>query len=56
MKKTFEELKIPEAERKFLAGVETQYDSNVDLRKNQGTVGEARSVIFTDTDTGLEAA
>src|SRR5688572_8646445 len=29
MKKTFEELKIPEAERKFLAGVETQFDSNV---------------------------
>src|SRR5690349_8348128 len=28
MKRTFSDLKIPEAERKFLAGVETQYDSN----------------------------
>jgi Fe-S cluster assembly protein SufB len=53
MKKTFEELKIPEAERKFLAGVETQYDSNVVYGRIK-EVWEKKGVIFTDTDTGLK--
>lgn len=53
MKKTFDELKIPEAEKKFLAGVETQYDSNVVY----GQVKEEwtkQGVIFTDTDTAVK--
>lgn len=52
MKRTFEELKIPEAERKYLAGVETQYDSNVIYGKMKQK-WESQGVIFTDTDTGL---
>lgn len=53
IKTTFDELKIPEAERKFLAGVETQFDSNViygRIKKEWEDLG----VIFTDTDTGLK--
>ncbi len=53
IKKTFEELKIPEAERKFLAGVETQFDSNVVYGKIKEK-WESRGVIFTDTDSGLK--
>ena len=52
IKRTFEKLGIPEAERKFLSGVEAQYDSEVvyhnireDLKK--------QGVIFVDTDTAL---
>ncbi len=52
MKKTFEELKIPEAERKFLAGVETQFDSNVIYGKIKEK-WESQGVVFTDTDTGM---
>ncbi|MCS7317872.1 MAG: Fe-S cluster assembly protein SufB [Candidatus Dojkabacteria bacterium] len=53
IKRTFEDLKIPEAERKYLAGVETQYDSNViygQIKKEW----EQQGVIFTDTDTALK--
>jgi len=53
MKKTFEELKIPEAERKFLAGVETQFDSNVIYGKMKKR-WEKLGVIFTDTDSGIK--
>lgn len=53
VKKTFEELKIPEAERKFLAGVETQFDSSVIYGKMKEK-WESQGVIFTDTDTGLQ--
>ena len=52
MKKTFDDLKVPEAERKFLAGVETQFDSNV-IYGNLKDQWESQGVIFTDTDTGL---
>jgi Fe-S cluster assembly protein SufB len=52
IKKTFEKLGIPEAERKFLAGVKAQFESEVvygslkeDLQK--------QGVIFTDTDSAL---
>ncbi|MDQ6985334.1 MAG: Fe-S cluster assembly protein SufB [Candidatus Dojkabacteria bacterium] len=50
---TFEKLKIPEAERKFLAGVETQFDSNVVYGRVKEK-WESKGVIFTDTDTGLK--
>lgn len=52
MKKTFDDLKVPEAERKFLAGVETQFDSNV-IYGRLKEQWESQGVIFTDTDTGL---
>ncbi|MDI3269340.1 MAG: Fe-S cluster assembly protein SufB [Bacillota bacterium] len=53
IKRTFDRLGIPEAERKYLAGVSAQYESEVvynsvreDLKK--------KGVIFTDTDTALK--
>jgi Fe-S cluster assembly protein SufB len=52
IKNTFERLGIPQAERKFLAGVGAQYDSEVvyhSLREEWGKIG----VIFLDMDTGL---
>lgn len=53
VRKTYEELKIPEAERKFLAGVETQFDSNVVYGKIKDK-WKSQGVIFTDTDTALQ--
>jgi Fe-S cluster assembly protein SufB len=53
IKNTFERLGIPEAERKFLAGVGAQYESEVvyhSLREEWAK----RGVIFLDTDTGLK--
>ncbi len=53
IKNTFEKLGIPEAERKFLAGVGAQYESEVvyhSLREEWQKMG----VIFLDTDTGLK--
>ena len=52
IKNTFEKLGIPEAERKFLAGVGAQYESEVvyhSLREEWSKLG----VIFLDTDTAL---
>jgi Fe-S cluster assembly protein SufB len=52
IKDTFEKLGIPEAERKFLAGVGAQYESEVvyhSLREDLEKLG----VIFTDMDSGL---
>jgi Fe-S cluster assembly protein SufB len=52
IKRTFDRLGIPEAERKFLAGVGAQYDSEVvyhSLRKEWEKLG----VIFLDMDSGL---
>ncbi|MEA3337765.1 MAG: Fe-S cluster assembly protein SufB [Chloroflexota bacterium] len=52
IKDTFERLGIPEAERKFLAGVGAQYESEVvyhSLQEQWKQLG----VIFLDTDTGL---
>lgn len=53
VRKTYEELKIPEAERKYLAGVETQFDSNVVYGKVKEK-WESQGVVFTDTDTALK--
>ncbi len=53
IKNTFEKLGIPEAERKFLAGVGAQYESEVvyhSLREEWSKLG----VIFLDTDTALK--
>ncbi|MHA2503728.1 MAG: Fe-S cluster assembly protein SufB [Candidatus Kariarchaeaceae archaeon] len=53
IKDTFEKLGIPEAERKFLAGVGAQYDSETVYHKLREDL-EARGVIFLDTDEGLK--
>ena len=50
MKDTYEKLGIPEAERKFLAGVTAQYESEVVYHKNREDL-EALGVLFTDMDT-----
>jgi Fe-S cluster assembly protein SufB len=52
VKATFDKLGIPEAERKFLAGVTAQYESEVvyhSIREDLNKLG----VQFTDMDTGL---
>jgi Fe-S cluster assembly protein SufB len=52
VRNTFEKLGIPEAERKFLAGVGAQYESEVvyhNLREDLTKQG----VIFIDTDTAV---
>ena len=52
IKTTFDRLGIPEAERKFLAGVGAQYESEVvyhSLQEQWTKLG----VIFLDTDSGL---
>jgi len=53
IKKTFERLGIPEAERKFLAGVGAQYESEVVYHKLREDL-EKKGVIFCDTDTALQ--
>jgi Fe-S cluster assembly protein SufB len=52
IKNTFDRLGIPEAERKFLAGVSAQYESEV-IYHNINADLEKQGVIFTDTDTAL---
>ena len=52
IKTTFDRLGIPEAEKKFLAGVKAQYESEVvygSLREELSSQG----VIFTDTDSAV---
>lgn len=53
IKYTFERLGIPEAERKFLAGVELQFDSET-VYGSIKKVWEEKGVIFCDTDTALQ--
>jgi len=53
IKNTFEKLKIPESEQKFLAGVSTQYESEV-VYHNMLKEVEDKGVIFYDTDTALK--
>jgi len=53
IKDTFEKLGIPEAEQKFLAGVSTQFDSEVVYHSTLKEL-EDLGVIFTDTDTALK--
>jgi len=52
IKRTFDRLGIPDAERKFLGGVTAQYDSEVvyhSIRKDLEELG----VFFSDMDTAL---
>jgi len=53
IKNTFERLGIPEAERKFLAGVGAQYESEVVYHRLREDL-EKKGVIFCDTDTALQ--
>ena len=53
IKKTFDRLGIPEAERKFLAGVGAQYDSEVVYHSAREEL-EKIGVLFLDTDTALK--
>jgi Fe-S cluster assembly protein SufB len=52
IKNTWDRLGIPEAERKFLAGVGAQYESEVVYHKLQEDL-EKKGVIFLDMDSGL---
>ncbi len=52
IKNTFERLGIPEAERKFLAGVGAQYDSEVIYHSLKKEL-EDQGVLFMDTDQAL---
>ncbi len=52
IKRTFDRLGIPEAEKKFLAGVKAQFESEVVYGSLQEELGR-QGVIFTDTDTAL---
>jgi len=53
IKKTFEKLGIPEAERKFLAGVTAQYESEVVYHSIREDL-EKQGVIFLGMDDGLK--
>ncbi len=53
IKNTFNRLGIPEAEQKFLAGVSTQYESEV-IYHNMLKEVEDKGVIFLSTDTALK--
>ncbi len=53
LRAVYQKLGVPEAERKYLAGVEAQWDSDAvygSVKKNL----EHDGVIFTDTDTALQ--
>src|SRR5438876_2091330 len=52
IKNTFDKLGIPEAERKFLAGVGAQYESEVVYHSLREDL-QKKGVIFTDTDTAV---
>ena len=52
IKKTFDRLGIPEAERKFLSGVKAQFESEVVYGSLQEDLAK-KGVIFTDTDTAI---
>lgn len=53
IRKTYERLGIPAAEKKFLAGVKAQYESEVIYGSLQEDL-EKQGVIFTDTDTAVQ--
>jgi Fe-S cluster assembly protein SufB len=53
IKNTFDKIGIPEAEKKFLAGVGAQYDSEV-VYHSISKMLEKKGVIFLDTDTALK--
>ncbi len=52
VKATYDKLGIPEAERKYLAGVTAQYESEVVYHRNREDL-ERQGVLFTDMDSAL---
>jgi Fe-S cluster assembly protein SufB len=52
VKRTYERLGIPEAERKYLAGVTAQYESEVVYHRNRAEL-ESQGVIFCDMDSAV---
>ena len=52
IKSTFDKLGIPEAEKKYLAGVKAQYESEVVYGSLKEDLSE-QGVIFTDTDSAV---
>ncbi len=52
IKETFDRLGIPQAERKYLAGVKAQFESEVVYGSLQEDLAK-KGVIFTDTDTAV---
>ncbi|HTT59765.1 MAG TPA: Fe-S cluster assembly protein SufB [Acidimicrobiales bacterium] len=52
IKTTYERLGIPEAERKYLAGVTAQYESEVVFHRNREDL-ERLGVLFCDMDTAV---
>lgn len=52
IRKTYDRLGIPEAEKKYLAGVKAQYESEVVYGSLQEDLTN-KGVIFTDTDSAL---
>ena len=52
IKKTFDRLGIPEAERKFLSGVGAQYESEVVYHQVREDL-EKQGIVFMDMDSGL---
>lgn len=53
IKQTFDKLGIPEAERKFLAGVGAQYESEMIYHNLQESL-KKKGVVFLDMDSGLK--
>ena len=53
IKRTFDRLGIPEAERKFLSGVSAQYESEV-VYHNVSKELDAQGVLFCDMDTAVK--
>jgi Fe-S cluster assembly protein SufB len=53
VKRTFDRLGVPEAEREFLAGVKAQYDSEVAYSSLKDEI-EEQGVIFLSTDEALQ--
>lgn len=52
IKDTYDKIGVPEAEKKFLAGVSAQYDSEVVYESVQREL-KKKGVIFCDMDTGV---
>ncbi|MCA9018851.1 MAG: Fe-S cluster assembly protein SufB, partial [Planctomycetaceae bacterium] len=52
IRKTYDRLGIPEAEKKFLSGVKAQYESEVVYGSLQEDLAK-QGVLFTDTDSAL---
>src|SRR2546421_10593573 len=52
VKATYEKRGIPEAQRKYLAGVTAQYESEVVYHRNRDNL-ESQGVLFCDMDTAL---